>query len=163
MQGSKSLQEMQLDKQLSQVTITRGEDHRTIEQIKINDTYRHTFQCRDSIIARSGDSLITIDYSCIDRAEQIWRNFHRYNLYTLIATTAVLAGLVTLSLSRVVMARYLVLPQLAVAFFPCLSLLEQMKYIVISPCFQGGILAILQTLFNSDVKSLRMDGRVCLW
>lgn len=118
-QGSKCplFQEMQLDKQLSQVTITLGEDHRTIEQIKKNDIYPVHSQYRHSIIARNEDSLITIDYDCIGRAEQIWRKVYLHILCALSANAAVLAGLFTLRLSGVVTTRYIVLAQLAVACF----------------------------------------------
>lgn len=119
-QGPKGplLQDLQFDKQLSHVSITYGKDHRAIEQIK-QDAGRKAFFCfsRHTISARNDDFIISIDYSCIDRAEQIWRDFHRYTLYTLSGTAAVLAGLVTLSLSRVITARPIVLAQFAVACF----------------------------------------------
>lgn len=111
------LQEMQLDKQLSLVTIMHGEDQRNLDKITIADTYGRNSQFQFSIIARSEEPLITVDYNCIDEAEQIWRNFHRKTLYALIATTALLAGLVTLSLSGVVTTRLIIVAQVVTAVF----------------------------------------------
>ncbi len=146
-----ALQEMQLDEQLSHVAVTYDADHRTIEQIKEDTSTDPTYFIYHTIEAR-GTSIITIDYSCIDKAEQIWGNFHRHILYTLSATVTVLAGLVTLSLSRVVTTRYIFLAQLAVACFFVIVFVRAEEIYREKPLFPGDCVGS-----NSAIRRFRAE------
>ncbi len=107
------LQTMQLDSQLMHVDITHGNDTRTLDQIREGTGLSNWFSVQH--ITARGDNIISIDYNCINRADRIWRTVHTHILFALSGTAAVLAGLTTLGLSRVITARPLVIAEVGVA------------------------------------------------
>jgi hypothetical protein len=109
------LQAMELGKQLIQVDITHSEDVRTLDQIREGTGLSNWFSTHH--LNTGGKPIITIDYNCINRAERVWRKVHTHILFTLSGTAAVLGGLFTLGISRVITTRQLVLAEFAVAIF----------------------------------------------